>query len=92
MEQQKSTSSIEQYDERRIYCRMLGHELPFSYCRSTADGRFCPRIFDCWHGKIDVGRFIQTHFSDDEIREIIHPSAPKMHTLLNLIRNSEKTG
>ena len=82
--------TIEQFDEHSIYCRMLGHDLTFKYCRFTGDGVFCRKIFDCWHDKIEVGRFVKTYFSDDEIQAVLHPPAPKLHTLLNLIEKAEK--
>ena len=84
--------SIEQFDHRTVYCRMLGHELTFKYCRSTADGRFCRKIFDCWHSKIDIFRFVKSNFTEDEIQEIIHPPASKVETLINLINSSESKG
>ena len=92
MNQETKKITVDQYDTRAIYCRMLGHELTFKYCRSTADGRFCPRIFDCWHDKIEVGRYIKSFFSDDEISAIIRPPKPKIHTLINLISNTGQGG
>jgi hypothetical protein len=92
MDKETENISREQFDERTIYCRMLGHELTFKYCRSTADDRFCPRVFDCWHEKIDVAGYIGTFFTKDEILAIIHPPASKMETLINLIQKSGATG
>ncbi|MBN1685408.1 MAG: hypothetical protein JW852_02080 [Spirochaetales bacterium] len=89
---QKSTLSVDHYDNRPIYCRMLGHELTFQYCRLTGDGHFCRRIFDCWHNKIDIFGYITSFFSADEIREVLQPPAPKIHTLLNLIEKSGGKG
>lgn len=80
--------AVDEFDDRSLYCRMLGHDLTFKYCRRTGDGRFCGRVFDCWHDRIEVARYLKTHFSDDEISNVLHPSSPKLHTLLNLI---EKT-
>ena len=80
----KKNITVEQFDDRKLYCRMLGHDLTFKYCRSTGDGRFCRRIFDCWHDKIEVGRYVKTHFSDEEISGVLHPPAPKLHSLLDL--------
>ena len=82
--------TIDQFDECDIYCRMLGHDLTFKYCRQTGDGNFCRKIFDCWIDKIEVGRYAKTHFSDDDINGVLHPAAPKLHTLLDLIEKSGK--
>ncbi len=88
MEQQTKKNASDEFDERTIYCRMLGHELTFKYCRSTADGRFCRKIFDCWHTKIDIFRYVKANFSPEEIQSIIHPPASKVETLINLIHQS----
>jgi hypothetical protein len=80
--------SKEIYDSRERYCRMLGHDLTFKYCRQTGEGLFCRRIFDCWYDKLEIARYIKTHFTEREIQEVLRPGAPKLHTLLNLIDNS----
>lgn len=92
MNTQKENMSPEKFDERTIYCRMLGHELSFKYCRSTADGNFCRRIFDCWHDKIDVGAYISTFFTKEEIQGILNPPASKMETLIHLIQKGGSAG
>jgi hypothetical protein len=89
MNQQIDATEEERFDDRSIYCRMLGHELTFRYCRSTADGAFCPRIFDCWYQRLDVFGYVSSFFSEEEIRGIINPGAPKMQTLVNLIKRAE---
>ncbi|MBN1685811.1 MAG: hypothetical protein JW852_04105 [Spirochaetales bacterium] len=90
--QQLQKPVIDQYDSRPIYCRMLGHELTFRYCRLTGDGSFCRKIFDCWYDKIDISGYMKCFYSDEEIRKILSPPAPKIHTLLNLIEKSGGNG
>jgi len=85
----KADLAVDEFDERGIYCRMLGHDLTFNYCRRTGDGSFCRRIIDCWHDKIEIGRYLKTFFTADEIAAVLHPSEPKLQTLLNLIDKTE---
>ena len=82
--------TVEQFDECNIYCRMLGHDLTFKYCRQTGNGSFCRKIFDCWIDKIDIVQYAKTHFSPDDINKVFHSTVPKMNTLLNLIEKSKK--
>ena len=76
---------LETYDTRTIYCRALGHELNFSYCRRTGTELFCKKIFDCWHRKIDIFAYIERFFSPEDIQLVLKPSAPKTNTLITLI-------
>jgi hypothetical protein len=36
------------FDDEDCYCRILGHYLSFSYCRSCQEGAPCFKILDCW--------------------------------------------
>ncbi|MBN1126682.1 MAG: hypothetical protein JXA82_16885 [Sedimentisphaerales bacterium] len=86
--------SIDQHDDKTIYCRMLGHEVPFSYCRQGASGQPCRKIIDCWFQTIDIKTFMQTHFTEQQIQAILAPPKPKMTSLIELIqkaRNHEKS-
>lgn len=82
--------SIEEHDNETIHCRMLGHEVPFSYCRKGATDQPCRKIFDCWFQTFDIEQFIQEHYTEDQIQAFLSPPKPKMETLLDLIRNVEE--
>ena len=84
------TMSIDQHDNRDIYCRMLGHEITFAYCRQGVSSHPCRRIFDCWFESFDVEKYIQEHFTDEEIRGFLAPPKPKMTTLIELIQQAQK--
>jgi hypothetical protein len=77
------------YDDRSLYCRMLGHSLTFKYCRQTATGLFCRKVFDCWHRKLDVAPYIKSFYTEEQIQAVLRPSAPKMHSLLGLIERAK---
>lgn len=81
--------SIEIHDDKVMYCRMLGHEVPFKYCRTGATGQVCRRIFDCWFQTFDVASFMRAHYTDAEIQSILAPPKPKMATLAELIRQAQ---
>jgi hypothetical protein len=81
--------SIEEHDKKMSHCPMLGHEVPFSYCRKGAVGQPCRKIFDCWFQSFDIEQFIREHYTEDQIHAFLSPPKPKMATLLELIRNAE---
>ena len=74
---------------------MLGHEVPFSYCRAPARHLPCGKVLDCWYEAFDVEGFLRAHFTEAEISEILRPRQDKMVTLVELIeralRNSSKS-
>ena len=81
--------SIEEYDKEVIHCRMLGHDVPFSYCRTGATGQPCRKIFDCWFQKFDIVGFMKEHYSEDEIEAIQQPPKNRMMTLVELIEKAK---
>lgn len=73
---------------------MLGHEVPFSYCRAAQNGLPCFKILDCWFEKIAVQEYLDLHYSAEEQENILKKPAPKVNTLLDLIekaKNRKKT-
>lgn len=81
--------SIEQNDERRIRCRILGHEVKFSYCRQPGREIPCGKIFDCWFEIFDIEEFIRGHYTQEQIQQILAPSKPKMVSLMELIQRAK---
>lgn len=76
------------FDKERGYCRMLGHELTFSYCRLAAGDRPCFKVLDCWFQRFDVDAYIRHHFSETEIADFLKPPKPKVLTLIDLIEQA----
>ena len=83
--------AIDQHDNKRIYCRMLGHEVPFAYCRQGASGRPCRKIFDCWFETFEIEQFMRDHFTEEQISALLAPPKPKMLSLVELIRRAQET-
>lgn len=82
--------SLEDHDNQTIYCRMLGHEVPFAYCRQGAGAIPCRKIFDCWYHMFDIQAFMKEHFTEDQINHILSPPKPKMTTLIELIQQAQE--
>lgn len=80
------------HDGRRRRCPMLGHDVPFSYCRSPASALPCRRVFDCWWETFDVVAFIRGHFSEADIAQITAPRPDKAATIIDLIRKAREGG
>lgn len=82
--------SIEEHDQDTGYCRMLGHHVPFSYCRTGAGSQPCRKILDCWFETFDVRTFVNEHYSQEQIQAILTPAKPKMLSLLELIEQARR--
>ncbi len=77
------------FDSKKIYCRQLGHEVPFGYCRRPGSPAFCRNIIGCWMSKIDINQFLRDHYSLQEIEEALRPPKPKIQTLYSLIQEAQ---
>jgi hypothetical protein len=78
------------FDDEECYCRILGHHLSFSYCRSCQEGAPCFKILDCWFDKFDVRRFIEENYTTEEIERFLQPPKAKVQTLVELIQQARK--
>jgi hypothetical protein len=81
---------IDAHDRRNRRCPMLGHPVPFSYCRAPGRDLPCPRVFDCWWETFEVVAFIRSHFSEAQIAEITQPKPDKAATLVELIERAKR--
>ncbi|PKL37770.1 MAG: hypothetical protein CVV44_15645 [Spirochaetae bacterium HGW-Spirochaetae-1] len=79
---------IEQYDNEKGYCRMLGHYIEFRYCRTVANGLPCRKVLDCWFETIDVRSFMDEHFTSEEQEKIFTPPMDKVSSILELIEKA----
>jgi hypothetical protein len=81
---------IDQNDERTRRCPLLGHQIPFSYCRKPGADIPCRKIFDCWWEAFDVKRFMEEHYSEETIAEILKPAVPKVSAILALVKQAKE--
>lgn len=82
---------IEENDALIIRCPSLGGEVPFQYCRTVNEDLPCRRIIICWEFRIEIGKFLNEHYSIDEIQRALAPPArTRVETLLELIEKAKK--
>ena len=80
---------IDSYDHKESYCRKLGHNLHFKYCRSAQQGLPCAKIMDCWIGKLPVRQFIMSHYQG-QMEEIFRPPSSKINSILEIVDRVKK--
>lgn len=80
------------HDARETYCRMLGHDVPFRYCRGVSAGLPCRRVADCWYTQFDVTSWLQEQYTTEQLDRITAPPPPKIATLVELIDRARSEG
>lgn len=82
---------IEEYDELLIRCPMLGGEVPFRYCRTLNEELPCHKIIICWEFRIEIGKFINEHYSFEQIQKTLAPpTKSRLETILELVEKAKK--
>jgi hypothetical protein len=81
---------IEKYDSLEIRCRLLGHQVPFQYCRISNENLPCRRIMDCWWQRIDIETYLRQHFTPEELNHSVFAEPkPKIVSLIELIERAK---
>jgi hypothetical protein len=88
MENQK----IDAQDHLQQHCRMLGHRIPFEYCRSMNSNLPCNKILDCWKNILPIDKFLRQNFTDDEMAIFLAPAKPKLAQIYEMMKKAEKSG
>ncbi len=84
---------LEQYDSLEIRCRLLGHQVPFRYCRSSNEDLPCRRIMDCWWERIEIEAYLKEHFTQEELnRSVFVTPKSKIASLIELIEKAKRNG
>ncbi len=76
---------MNQFDGQEIYCRKLGHHLKFSYCRAENLGQPCSKMISCWGHRIELSKFINTHFPDFAKDQDLVQVKPKIASILDIV-------
>jgi len=85
--------NIGTYDSLEIRCRLLGHQVPFRYCRSSNENLPCRKIMDCWWQRIEIETYLRGNFTPDELnRSVFAEPRPKIASLIDLIEKAKKNG
>lgn len=78
-------------DDYLIRCPRLGHQVPFSYCRSENMGLPCFKILDCWFEHFPVEEYLRQELTQEEWERAFHrPVIPKVRSLMELIEQAKK--
>jgi hypothetical protein len=80
---------MDRYDKLNAYCRMLGHYIPFRYCRTQQDGLPCAKILDCHFERLPIQNFIDNHYSPEERNKMFKQQMPKLTSILDLIEQAK---
>jgi hypothetical protein len=86
------TDDITANDHRSRRCPMLGHDIRFAYCRQPGRDLPCGRIGDCWWEMFDVESFIRANYTDEQVRQILSATRPKILSLIELIQQARQAG
>ncbi|HUT01351.1 MAG TPA: hypothetical protein VM031_02770 [Phycisphaerae bacterium] len=86
------TEDITAHDHRVRRCPMLGHDVPFSYCRAPGREIPCAKIGDCWYETFDVETFVRAHYNEEQVQQILAPPRDKVLSIVELIEKARKAG
>ncbi|MBF0210181.1 MAG: hypothetical protein HQK68_04760 [Desulfamplus sp.] len=78
------------FDSESGYCRMLGHEVSFSYCKVAKSGSPCFKIMDCWFERIPIEDYITKNYSKEQIDKFLEKPPSKITTLYDLIEQAKQ--
>ena len=81
---------IEQHDEKTMRCPRVGGYINFRFCRSENNLLPCRWIVGCWQMQMDINKFLDEHFSKEEMDKIFVPPKPKIESLVELIEQAKK--
>jgi len=81
---------ISHHDGRRRRCPMLGHDVPFAYCRAPGSEIPCRRVFDCWWETFEVEAFVRAHYREADVAKTLAPRQDKADTIVELIERARK--
>lgn len=69
---------------------MLGHHVPFTYCRTLQDNLPCSKILDCYFERLPVRKWLDESYSAEELEKILKPPEPKLSTILDHVKQAQE--
>lgn len=79
------------YDHIQQYCRMLGHKVPFAYCRSMNTKLPCRNVLECWKNIFAITEFVDRHYSKEEISFFLQPPKPKLAQIFEIMTEAKES-
>jgi hypothetical protein len=83
--------SSSEIDNLATRCPMLGHLVPFHYCRDDSGSFPCRKILDCWHERFDIHEYLKNIYSEEEISLITAPPKPKLQQIIEIVQKARET-
>ena len=80
----------EQYDDRSIRCPRVGGDVNFLYCRSENNLLPCGWIVGCWQNRVDINKFLEDNYSDEELARIFTLPRPRVESLLKMVEKAKE--
>ena len=78
-------------DEKKIYCRKLGHDITFGYCRKEGITEPCYRIVRCWIEHIDIEGYLTDKFGDTFLDKFAgRESKDKITSIVEILEKAKK--
>lgn len=78
-------------EDYTIRCPRLGHQIPFSFCRSENRGLPCFRTLDCWFEHFQVEEYLREELRSEEWEQVFgKPAKPKLTSLVELIEEAKQ--
>ncbi|MHB2150407.1 hypothetical protein ACX8XP_15230 [Calditrichota bacterium LG25] len=78
------------FDHLKIYCRKLGHDITFSYCRHENFGKLCSKVRDCWFETLPIDEYLNAHYQPEELTHLFQPPRPKILSIYELIQKARQ--
>lgn len=82
--------ALSPFDDYTARCAILGHLVPFTYCREPGAELPCRKILDCWHERIDIEAFLRESLSPEELDAILAPPKQKISQIMELIQKARE--
>jgi hypothetical protein len=85
LETHRNKNMIEEYDEKIIRCPRIGGDVNFIFCRTENNFLPCRWIVGCWQTQLDIQKFFDEHYSEEEQKKSFISPKPKLASLVEMI-------
>ena len=78
-------------DAVEIYCRKLGHNVLFEYCKKESISEPCARVVNCWIAKCNILEYLESKYGAGFVEEFTNRQAKdKMTSIMEIIERAKK--
>ncbi len=81
---------IDEHDHKKIRCPRIGGEVNFLLCRTENNLLPCKWIAGCWQSRIDIHKFIDENYSEEEKKRFSISRTPKLASLVEMAEKAKK--